>query len=227
MRVSPSSRLVLAVLLVTSAILAAVVMRQPRPTDLTVALGPGASAQTTGGPSDETTSIAPDASGTVIAPSDGAGPPTTRPTTKPQATARPTARPTATACRPTDQDRFVYNPSRLDVLAACIRITGVVEAVRHEADGDLHILVALDPAYRHLLTAANQGEELGDLVVEPVCVRSVSQVDAVATCAADADPYGGQLPTVGLAVWIEGRYVLDLEHGRWAELHPLYRWGNR
>jgi len=157
----------------------------------------------------------------------GLGSPTTPPTTKPHATPRPTARPTATTCRPTDQDRYVYDPSRLEVLAACLRITGVVEAVRHEADGDLHILVALDPAYRHLLTPANQGEELGDLVVEPVCVRSVSQADAVAICAADPDPYAGQLPTVGAVVWIDGRYVLDLEHGSWAELHPLYRWGSR
>jgi hypothetical protein len=26
---------------------------------------------------------------------------------------------------------------------------------------------------------------------------------------------------------MEGRYVLDLEHGSWAELHPLYRWGTQ
>ena len=226
MRVSPSSRLVLAVLVVTFAIFVAVGMRQPRPAASAVALAPGGPTQTAGGQPGEGSPTAADASGTVAAPSDDVTP-TTRPTTKPHGTPRPTARPTATTCRPTDQDRYVYNPSRLEVQAACIRITGVVEAVRHEADGDLHILVALDPAYRRLLTAANQGEELGDLVVEPVCVRSVSQTDAKATCAADPDPYAGQLPTVGAAVWIEGRYVLDLDHGSWAELHPLYRWGSR
>jgi hypothetical protein len=219
--------LVLAVLVVTVAIFVAVGMREPAPTDTSVALAPGGSIDGTASQIEGAPSTGPEANESVVAPSDGVGTATTRPTTKPQATSRPTARPTAATCRPTDQDRYVYNPSRLEVLTACLRITGVVEAVRHEADGDLHILVALDPAYRHLLTAANQGEELGDLVVEPVCVRSVSQADAVAICAADPDPYARQLPMVGAAVWIEGRYVLDLEHGSWAELHPLYRWGIR
>ena len=104
-------------------------------------------------------------------------------------------------------------------------MTGVVEAVRSEADGDYHILVALDGPYVHLLTPANQGEELGDLVVEPVCERTVTQADAVAVCASDPDPLAGPLPSVGMRVWMEGRYVFDLQHGGWAELHPLYRWG--
>jgi hypothetical protein len=103
-------------------------------------------------------------------------------------------------------------------------VTGTVQAIRHEADGDLHILLALDPAYRHLLRPANQGEELGDLAVEPVCVHSVRQTDAIAICASDPDPFPGPFPAVGERIWMEGRYVFDLEHGGWAELHPLYRW---
>jgi hypothetical protein len=62
------------------------------------------------------------------------------------------------------------------------------------------------------------------MVVEPICVRSVSQTDAIEACAADPDPMTA-LPRVGDHVWMEGRYVLDLEHDSWAELHPLYRWG--
>jgi len=129
-----------------------------------------------------------------------------------------------TACTPTDQDRFVYNPDRLDVLAPCLRVGGTVAAIRSEADGDLHILLALDSAYRHLLTPANQGMELGDLVVEPVCVHGVTQADAITTCAADPDPLRS-LPGLNVHIWMEGRYVLDMDHGGWAELHPLYRWG--
>jgi hypothetical protein len=142
-----------------------------------------------------------------------------------RSTPKPTTQPTG--CQPTDQDRYVYNPSRLAVQAACIRVTGTVEAVRHEADGDLHVLLAVDPAYTRLLKPANQGEELGDLVVEPVCVRSVSQTDAIAVCRSDPDPFAGRFPVVGEAIWMEGRYVFDLEHGGWAELHPLYRWGDK
>lgn len=109
------------------------------------------------------------------------------------------------------------------MLRACIRVAGYVEAIRSESDGDLHILIRLDPKFVHLLTPANQGEELGDLVVEPVCVRSVSQGDAIATCRRDHDPLRS-LPSVGMHIWLQGRYVLDLQHGSWAELHPLYRW---
>jgi hypothetical protein len=135
-----------------------------------------------------------------------------------------TAAASVSPCTPTDQDAYVYNPDRLTVATPCVRVTGTITTVRTEADGDLHILLALDAAYAGMLTAANQGEELGDLVVEPVCVRAVTQADAVATCAADPDPLT-DLPVAGLRVWMEGRYVFDTEHGGWAELHPLYRWG--
>lgn len=129
----------------------------------------------------------------------------------------------ATSCQSTDQDRYVYNPDRLKVVTACLRVTGTVAAIRSEADGDLHILLALDAPFSHLLTPANQGVELGDLVVEPVCVHSVTQADAIASCAADPDPVRS-LPGLGWHIWMEGRYVFDEDHGGWAELHPLYRW---
>jgi hypothetical protein len=141
----------------------------------------------------------------------------------PTSAASPT--PTAAACTPTDQDLYVYNPGRLRVMAACLRVSGVIDVIRTEADGDLHILLKVDPEFANLLRATNQGEELGDLVIEPVCAQSVTQADAESTCATDRDPYAGPFPQAGQHVWIEGRYVLDLEHGSWAELHPLYRWG--
>jgi len=132
----------------------------------------------------------------------------------------------ASGCQPTDQDKYVYNPDRLSVEASCIRVTGTVAAIRSEADGDLHILLALDPPYVHLLTPTNQGVELGDLVVEPVCVHSVTQSDAIASCSADPDPLRS-LPGLGWHIWMEGRYVLDQDHGGWAELHPLFRWARQ
>lgn len=145
-------------------------------------------------------------------------------TPKPTATTKAPAG-TSTACAPTDQDSYVYHPARLIVKARCLRVSGVIDAIRQEADGDLHILLRLDSAYRRFLTPANQGEELGDLVVEPICVHPVSQADAIASCAADPDPLQN-LPHFGMRVWMEGRYVLDSDHGGWAELHPLYQWGS-
>ena len=93
--------------------------------------------------------------------------------------------------------------------------------VRHRRD------CALPARYASLLRPANSGEELGDLVVEPVCVKSVTQTDAIAICATDPDPLAPPYPALGESVWLEGRYVLDLDHGGWAELHPLFRWGLR
>jgi hypothetical protein len=158
-----------------------------------------------------------------LAGTGAASTPTTSPT-PPSLGASASPRGVAPSCAATDQDQYVYNPDRLRVQSSCIRVTGAVAAIRTEADGDLHILLALDPTYADLLMPANQGVELGDLVVEPVCVRAVTQADAVASCAADPDPLTS-LPVVGLHVWMEGRYVFDEDHGGWAELHPLFRWG--
>ena len=224
---SPSSRLVAAALVLAFVVLALVAAMRPRAADLPGAGSGSVAALATAEPATQPRYPVRRRSA-VDRPTDRGrdGGRTRR--DHPADRRRPTTSPTKPAtCKRTDQDRYVYNPSRLAVQAACIRVTGTVEAIRHEADGDLHILLALDSAYVHLLRPANQGEELGDLVVEPVCVRSVSQTDAIALCASDPDPFPGPFPVVGERIWMEGRYVFDLEHGGWAELHPLYRWGDR
>jgi hypothetical protein len=153
------------------------------------------------------------------------------PSSTASASASPSPSPThqaAVACKATDQDRYVYHPDRLIVRAACVRVTGTVLAIRQEADGDLHIRVQLDTPFRSMLTPGNQlqcGQRVcGLLVVEPICVGAVSQLDAESSCATDPDPLRS-LPAVDQHIWLEGRYVLDTDHSDWAELHPLYRWG--
>jgi hypothetical protein len=135
--------------------------------------------------------------------------------------------PPVMACQITDQDGHIYHPERLQVLSSCITVTGTVVRILSEADGDDHIRVEPDTAYINLLRPANvnqSGCTNGCLVVEPVCEHAVTQADAVAACQADVDPLT-PLPQVGQHVWMEGRYVIDLQHGGWSELHPLYRWG--
>ena len=221
---SPSSRLVFAA--VSVALVALVIAGSPAPARDSGQPGVAVASQSglavpdaTEVPSEE---LAPptDLESAVAAPTPRATPvpPTPKPTVR--------AMPNPVGCTPTDQDLYIYHPYRLAVQAACIRVTGVVQAVRKEADGDFHILLALDPAYTYLLRPANQGVELGDLVVEPVCVRTVTQADAIGICASDTDPLAPPYPAVGERVWMEGRYVFDLDHGGWAELHPLYRWAN-
>lgn len=129
-------------------------------------------------------------------------------------------------CAPTDQDRYVYDPTRLDVLHACVHVSGVVDTVESGVDGDLVLHVRLDAAYRGLLRPANDTEEHGDLVVEAVCVNQPVQPNAVLLCDADPDPYAGPLPQPGQRLWLEGRYVLDGHHEGHAELHPLYHAGS-
>lgn len=158
--------------------------------------------------------------------------PSPSPDSSPTISSSPTASPTG-SCASTDQLQYIYNPNRLAVQADCIRVTGEVLAKVQEADGDFHIRILVDPQFQSLLTSANQQQcanndqgvrTCGLLVVEPVCVNPVTQADAVATCASDPDPLVS-LPNVGQHVWLEGRYVFDNDHGGWAELHPLYRWG--
>ena len=150
------------------------------------------------------------------------GGPAPRPSPTPSFTPSPSA---SSACTPTDQVAFIYHPDRLKVLAPCIRAEGTIAAIRHEADGDLHILLALDPAFASLVNPANSGVELGDLVVEPVCERAVTQADAIAICATDKDPLDVSALVVGEHVWMTGRSVTDTDHGNWAELHPLFAFG--
>lgn len=217
-RPSQSSRLVLVAIVIAVATVALVrggssTSSTATPGDSQASLEQGPGSETTPERSTESAAL-----GTIAPTSPPSGPPQLSPIVG------PTEAPVA--CTPTDQDKYVYHPYRLDAQAACIRVTGVVKAVRTEADGDLHILLALDPAFRHLLTPANQGVELGDLVIEPVCVRNVTQTDAIDICNADPDPLAPPFPVTGERVWMAGRYVFDLDHGGWAELHPLYRWGS-
>lgn len=129
----------------------------------------------------------------------------------------------ATGCTlPSDPNSHVYNPDRLKVIQPCITVTGIIDFIRHEADGDYHIGLALDAQYINLVNTCNKtclsGAEHGDLVVEPVCVLPVTQADAKASCVGYHNPI--VIPPVGSHVSMTGAYVLDTMHG-WLEIHPL------
>jgi hypothetical protein len=123
----------------------------------------------------------------------------------------------------------VYNPRRLKVKQQCIAVTGrIVDAtngkkadgVRHEADGDTHGWVDLDPQFKSLLNAGNISSEGGNLVFEIVCMFRVSQADAKKACPATFHNQV-QLPPVGSHVRIVGTYVQDTNHAQWMEIHPV------
>lgn len=119
-----------------------------------------------------------------------------------------------------DPTAHVYHAYRLQLIDPCRTVSGVIVAVRSEADGDYHVLLRLDPQFSSMLRPANTTGEHGDLVLEPICQHAVTQADAMAPCD------GGlpliPIPPIGTHVSATGAYVLDLQHGGWAELHPLF-----
>ena len=114
--------------------------------------------------------------------------------------------------------QHVYNPSRLHVLAPCISVTGTVEEIRKEADGDVHILFRLDQPFASLLNEKNISRQEGDLVLEPICQHKVRQADAAEPCGGYDGPYFE--PQIGQRYTVSGAYVHDADHG-WNELHPV------
>src|SRR5579862_45031 len=144
-------------------------------------------------------------------------------------TAGPVAPPGPAACRSGDPLADVYHPDRLEVRRACVTVTGIVRSVRREDDGDVDFDLALDASYRSRLTPANAAEQHGWLVVEivpadePGCTPgrpprpATGSYDYGICTGSDETP-----PPVGAHVSVTGPYVLDEDHGGWAEVHPAW-----
>lgn len=122
----------------------------------------------------------------------------------------------------------VYHPARLIVKTACVTVTGTIvdatsgrqpDGVRHEADGDTHGWLRVDPQFAGMLNAGNQSAEGGNLVFEIICRYRVTQKDAQSACQGYSDHV--QLPPVGSHVSIVGSYVQDTFHAQWNEIHPV------
>jgi uncharacterized protein YgiM (DUF1202 family) len=126
--------------------------------------------------------------------------------------------------------QHVYHPYRLLVMNECVTVSGIVvdatngrnsDGVRHEADGDTHGWLQLDPQFANLLNNGNMSAENGNLVFEIVCHFRVTQADAKPACSAFGDHT--VIPPVGTHVQITGAFVQDNNHQRWNEIHPVSR----
>jgi hypothetical protein len=123
----------------------------------------------------------------------------------------------------------VYHPNRLTVKQPCIAVTGTIvdatngakpDGVRHEADGDTHGWLRVDPQFANLLNPGNMSNEGGNLVFEIVCkFVPLSQADAKPACTGYTSPT--KIPPVGSHVEIIGAYVRDTNHAQWMEIHPV------
>jgi hypothetical protein len=130
----------------------------------------------------------------------------------------------------------VYLPSRLHVKRRCVTVTGIVDCLRREPDGDVHIELRLSRAYRRLLTPANAFQRCPHhkgphLVVE--IIPQGGQLPFPDNSASRAGFVTPRPPPVGARIKVTGPYVLDTNAlhdlifpGRkvvnWAEIHPAW-----
>ena len=125
----------------------------------------------------------------------------------------------------------VYHPNRLKIIQACITVTGYLrdatkgrqkDGCRHEADGDGHCFLELDPQFASLLLPGNKEAEMGYLVFEPVCKYKVTQKDALSACVHYHQPL--VVPPVGSHISLTGALITDLDHQPLHnEIHPVTR----
>ena len=139
-------------------------------------------------------------------------------------------------CKGGDPLAGVYVPSRLHVEKNCLTVTGTVECVHHEPDGDVHVLVQLARRYRGILTPASGAQHCAGaggsgrlLVVEIIPQHgSFPFLDNSADLGGFVTPAA---PRTGDRIRVTGPYVLDtnklhdlLSPGvkNWAEIHPAW-----
>ena len=125
---------------------------------------------------------------------------------------------TSDECNPSFWDH-VYNPQRLQVIDMCTSVSGIVETMRGEDDGDYRIGLALDSEYAYMINDANRKSQHGNLVVEIICQLKVTDLDAKKACSNFVHTV--YIPMLGMHVKVTGSYVLDKDHFGWAEIHPV------
>ena len=134
----------------------------------------------------------------------------------------------------------VYLSGRLRLVDRCRTVSGTVDCLKLEPDGDYHVRLSVDEQYAALLASANDlqtctGHAGPHLVVEIIPQHSHGVL--FRTNNADAGGFNDPpMPAPGDHVTVTGPYVIDtnslhriLYQGRaaenWAEIHPA--WGIR
>jgi len=139
-------------------------------------------------------------------------------------------------CKPGAPLAGVYLPFRLHLKNRCVTVRGTVNCVRREDDGDIHIRLRVDPAYRRLLIPANgfqqcPGHTGPHLVVE--IIPQHGHLPFLTNSATSGGFVTPAAPAPGEHVAVTGAYVWDsnalhelIYPGKnakdWAEIHPAW-----
>ncbi|MHB2017153.1 MAG: hypothetical protein ACYCW6_09435 [Candidatus Xenobia bacterium] len=134
--------------------------------------------------------------------------------------AAPFAGPDSYQSELSDLSQHIYHPYRLQTINPDIQVSGTVDRVKAEPDGDLHVDLRLDPQYQGLTNAKNDQYQHGDLVTEVVYAGPVSQSDAQDAGQGFQNPVDTSALVKGAHVSMVGSYAFDRAHG-WMELHPV------
>jgi hypothetical protein len=131
-------------------------------------------------------------------------------------------------------DKFVPNPfikeigSTRFLVQDCITVVGKVIWTHYiNTDGDANFNMKLDSKYNSLLTPANNSPTFkGALHVEVVCQGPNKSKDPIKVNQCKNPKYSGpkfHLPKVGTRVQVTGTFLLDVNEGGHAEIHPAYK----
>jgi hypothetical protein len=112
----------------------------------------------------------------------------------------------------------VYQSHRFKVFEQCKIVTGYVELLRKEDDGNYHILLRLDEGESKLLNNANYAKQKGCLLLEPVCATTATKEEAMESCKDFVNKV--YIPAKYKHIKATGSYVLDTENGGMA-IHPV------
>jgi hypothetical protein len=131
----------------------------------------------------------------------------------------------------------VYFPGRLHVLDRCRTVSGTVDCLKVEPDGDVHVRLRLDPQFAGLLKPANGLQTCADHPEAHLVVEIIPQHPQGVLFRANNADAGGFIdpgtPAAADHITVTGPYVIDtnvlhrvIYHGRaaenWAEIHPAW-----
>ena len=129
----------------------------------------------------------------------------------------------ASNCKDPDSiSSHVYSPSRLQIVRACLTVSGTVAVggIDPNPDGDIHVNLRVDPQYQYLVNDGDKQYQGGTLLLEIICAHSVAPLQLPMECQSYNNTI--PIPAANQHITVTGPYILDTNHYNWAEIHPVY-----